>query len=73
MGAYGQLVPIFLVLALAPLIGVILFAILIIRRRPADRPAVTLGLTRTWLIASLVGACLGVIAIVASWLIVLAH
>jgi len=71
MGAYGQLVPIFLILALAPFIGIIALASLVVRRPHAGRPAFLFGFTRAWIVASLIATALGVVAIVAGWLIFL--
>jgi len=71
MGAYGQLVPIFLIGALAPLIGIIALAILVVQRPRGSRLPLLFGFTRAWIVASLVATALGVVAAVAAWLIFL--
>lgn len=71
MGPYSQLVPIFLLLGLAPLVGVIVFILAMRLRSPAKRPAFFRGFTRVWLVAILLGAALGLVGFVSSWAVYL--
>jgi hypothetical protein len=69
MGPYWQLVPIFLLLALAPLMGLIVLVLATRLRSPATRSASFRGFTRVWLVAIVVGVGLGLIGFVASWVV----
>jgi hypothetical protein len=73
MGPYAQLVPIFLFMALAPLMGVIVLILATRLRSPARRPAFLRGFLRVWLVASLVGAGLGLVGFVTGWVFYFLH
>ena len=69
MGPYSQFVPIFLLFGLAPLMGVIVLVVAYRLRSPATRPTFLRGFTRVWLVAALVGAGLGLVGFVISWVV----
>ncbi len=73
MGPYSQLVPIFLLDGLAPLMGVVVLILASRLRAPATRPAFFRGFGRVWLVGILAGAGLGLIAFVTSWVIFWLH
>jgi hypothetical protein len=71
MGPYSQLVPIFLLFGLAPLMGLIVLMLATMLRSPATRPVFLRGFTRVWLVAILVGAGLGLVGFVTGWVVYL--
>jgi len=73
IGPYSQLVPIFLIMALAPLMGAVVLLLATRLRSPATRPAFLRGFTRVWFIAILAGLGLGLAGFVASLIIFLLH
>ena len=71
MGPYSQLVPIFLLFGLAPLMGLIVLMLATRLRSPATPPGLLRRFTRVWLVAILVGAGLGLVGFVTSWVVYL--
>lgn len=73
MGPYAQFLPIILVMALAPLTGIVVLLVVTMIRPPAGRPAFLRGFARVWLIACVAGAALGVVGAATSLVIFLLH
>ena len=71
MGPYSQLVPIFLLFGLAPLVSLIMLILATRLRSPATRPGFLRGFTRVWLVAILVGAGLGLVGFLTSGVVYL--